>query len=205
MHQLPIICQGGEMSDRSNWLIALVGMAGSGKSTVANYLASQKWKRFTFGDLTREELDRRGLAHIQAHERIVREEIRQQYGPDAYARLILPRIVESLITSPVVVDGLYSWAEYLYLHANRPDLITLCTFADRSVRYARLAQRRIRPLLAKEAFERDVIEIETLDKGGPIAMADHLILNNSDEVSLRMQVDRLIEEISARRNIVSSA
>src|SRR3990172_227812 len=43
-----------------------------------------------------------------------------------------------------------------------------------------------------QAQERDVAEIVNLNKGGPIAMADFLVTNNTDEASLFKQLDQVL-------------
>lgn len=179
-------------------LIAVVGMAGAGKSTVAGYLQDKHWRRVTLGDLTREELDRRGLPYIQQNERVVREELRRQHGPDAYARLILPRLQESFRQGPTVVDGLYSWAEYIFLKGHLPQRMwVLAVFTDRPLRYQRLAHRPVRALTPEEAEARDIAEIEKLDKGGPIAMADYTLMNNGSADSLYASIERALLAIEA--------
>ena len=60
----------------------------------------------------------------------------------------------------------------------------LCIWAPPVERYRRLANRKIRPLSEAEAMSRDIAEIENLHKGGPIALADYLIVNDADEKSL---------------------
>ena len=66
---------------------------------------------------------------------------------------------------------------------------------DRHLRYARLAQRPERPLTPVEAEQRDYGEIENLEKGGPIAIADYTLLNNADEASLLRQLDTLTTQL----------
>jgi len=182
------------MSEIGN-VIAFVGMAGSGKSSASDQVCAKGWARVTFGDLTRRELDKVGLPHTQPNEREVRERLRREHGPAAYAKLSIDEIRRAMASGPVVIDGLYSWAEYKLLVEALASFVVVCVFADRAVRYRRLAERPVRPLTPAQAFERDVTELETLDKGGPIAMADYVIINNDDEDDLRGKVDRLLVEL----------
>jgi len=71
----------------------------------------------------------------------------------------------------------------------------LAVTAPRPLRYARLAARPERPLSPKEALSRDIAEIEILEKGGPIAMADYTILNTGSLESLEAAVDGLIPSL----------
>jgi dephospho-CoA kinase len=136
-------------------------------------------KRIRFGELTDEEVRRRGLEVCEVNERMVREALRRRHGMAAYAKLNIPKILKALKQSDVVIDGLYSWEEYLVLKRKFGDrLSVLAVHSPPSLRYSRLGKRRIRPLTPKQAESRDHAEIENLNKGGPIAMADCSILND---------------------------
>lgn len=178
--------------------LALVGMAGSGKTVCARYLESQGFFQFRFGGIVTDEVLRRGLPINPVNERIVREEFRAQDGMDAIARRALPHLLENLTTRPcIVMDGLYSWSEYRLLRqALGAELIVVAIVAERGVRYARLAQRMDRPLTAEEAAQRDWQEIEMIEKGGPIAIADYTLLNDADEVALLAGLDALLTRLA---------
>jgi dephospho-CoA kinase len=132
---------------------------------------------------------------------LVREDLRRIHGDAAYAELLLPRILEYLERGVTVVDGLYSWAEYKLLRkrtCNPIYLIAVC--AERELRYERLAKRNVRPLTRAEAEGRDFAEIEKIQKGGPIAIADFTLLNNGSEEQLQRDVDTLISRIANMTN-----
>jgi dephospho-CoA kinase len=171
-------------------------MTGSGKSSIAAHLAAHDWTVIRFGQITMDELARRGLAVTPDNERSVREEIRAAEGMDAYARRLLPRIRAAMAAGPVVLDGLYSWSEYKHLHAQLgARLAVVAVFCPRAVRYARLAVRGERPLTPAEAEARDVAEIEHVEKGGPIAMADYTLLNDGAPEGLIAGLERLLTQL----------
>ena len=179
-----------------NKVVALVGMAGAGKSEVSAVFAKNGYKIVHFGDATQKEIAKRGLEVNEANERAMREMLREEYGMAAYAELNKEDIDEALKTSNVVVDGLYSWSEYIVMrdyYAGR--LIMLAVWTAPKIRYARLAVRPVRPLTAEEAFSRDNAEITKLEKGGPIAMADYMIINNGSLEELQANTQKIIEEI----------
>lgn len=176
--------------------LVVVGMCGSGKSSVAAHLSRRGWPVVRFGDITMREVERRRLPVSEANERLVREELRAARGMDAYAQILLPMIRDHLSRGPLVLDGLYSWSEYKYLLKHLGErLVVLAVTAPRAVRYARLAARPERPLSAEEALSRDIAEIEALEKGGPIAMADYTILNTGSIGALDAAVDELVESL----------
>ncbi len=164
-------------------LLALVGMPGAGKSLLAEYLEAQGFPKFRFGGITIDEVERRGWAITPQNEKIVREEIRAAEGMDAYARRALPIIHDMLNEhQSAIIDGLYSFGEYKTLKQEfGAQIVVVAVACDRPLRYARLGKRPERPLTPEEAEWRDITEIETLEKGGPIAIADYTILNNGDK------------------------
>ena len=178
-------------------IVALVGMAGSGKSEVARYFEKIGYVRIRFGDITDAEVKKRGLPLNEANELTVRQQLRQEQGMAVYAKLNLPRIDEALLKSNVVVDGLYSWEEFVLLKDYYGDKLNLvAVYSSPKTRHARLAARRIRPLTSQEAADRDKSEIENINKGGPIALADFTIINESSLQALKEQIQRIIERLA---------
>ena len=175
---------------------SIVGMAGSGKSEVARVFEQNGFIRIRFGDVTDEEVKKRGLVLSEENERYVRELLRQEQGMSAYARLNLPRIAAALKHSDVVIDGLYSWEEYTFLkNYYGENFYVVAVWASPKIRYARLSQRSDRQLTLEEATSRDLAEIEKTNKGGPIAMADFTINNESSVANLRKEAERIISRL----------
>ena len=178
-------------------VVALVGMAGAGKSEVARLFEKNGHFRIRFGDITDIEVANRGLPLNEVNERQVREQLRQEHGMAAYAKLNLPRIDEALQKSNVIVDGLYSWEEFILLKNYYGDRLKLvAVYSSPKTRSSRLAVRRIRPLTAQDSADRDKNEIEIINKGGPIALADYTIINESSLKELKEQTQRIIERLA---------
>ncbi len=187
-----------------NKLFAIVGMCGSGKSVACDALRDLGWKYIRFGQLTIDRLKERGLSINEANEKAMREDLRKEYGMGAFATLTLPKIEEALETGNVVIDGLYSWTEYKILKQKFGErLSVVCIYASPSTRYSRLANRntheadketRMRSLTREEAQKRDYSEIENIEKGGPIAMADYTIVNEFGESDLASGIRGIADE-----------
>jgi len=178
-------------------IAALVGMCGSGKSVVCDMFVKKGWNRIYFGQVTMDQLAERGLDKNEQNERMIREELRAVHGPAAYAKLLLPSIDAAAEKGHTILDGLYSWSEYKCLKEHFGDDITvIAVIADRQVRYSRLTTREIRPLTNAEAESRDWAEIEKLEKGGPISIADRFVFNNGSVELLNEQIENLIDELS---------
>ena len=156
------------------------------------------WEYLRFGQITIDRLKEEGREITEANEREMREALRREHGMGAYAILSLPRIEALLENNSVVIDGLYSWSEYKALRERFKERFTvICVYASPETRYSRLSERvhgeedrehRMRALTPEQAKERDYSEIENLEKGGPIAMADYTVVNESSLEDLRKTI-----------------
>lgn len=174
-------------------VVSIVGMAGSGKSEVARVFEGAGFARVRFGDITDEEVRRRGLDLNEKNERLVRQDLRAEHGMAAYAKLSLPKIDRLLKSGSAVVDGLYSWEEYVLMKDHYGESLALvAVWASPGTRHLRLANRPIRPLSLQEAVSRDIAEIQNLNKGGPIAMADFTVINESSLEALERETSKVI-------------
>lgn len=182
-------------------IIAAVGMPGSGKSVFCDRLREGGLPVVYFGGLVLAEVARRGLPVTPDNERLVREQLRAEHGMDAMAKLALPAIREHVAAGhDVVIDGLYSFSEYKTLRAVFGDGLQVAAIcAPATLRHQRLAARPQRPLSRAEAAERDVREIERLEKGGPIAIADAYVLNDGDMETFLARIDALAASLRAER------
>ena len=184
-----------------NRILAVVGMTGSGKSVACDALRGQGWAYIRFGQVTIDRLIEAGREVTPESEREVREALRRERGMGAYAEILLPRIEAALERGDVVLDGLYSWSEYKILKRRFPDSFQVAHIhAAPAVRYRRLAERletendaarTVRRMTAEEARARDYAEIEGIEKGGPIAMADHVIINEGSLAALQGEILRV--------------
>ena len=177
-------------------VVSIVGMAGSGKTEVGRLFEQNGFSRIRFGDVTDEEVRKRGLELNEENERYVRELLRQEHGMAAYAKLNLPAIDSTLKHSDVVIDGLYSWEEYTFLKEYYGEgFSVVAVWASPKTRYARLTGRTDRGLILEEAASRDKTEIENINKSGPIAMADFTIINDNSLDDLIKETNKIIARI----------
>lgn len=177
-------------------IIAFVGMPGAGKSEAAEYLKEKGIPFIRFGSITDEGLKELRLEINPDNEEMFREKLRSELGMAAYAIKAERRIGQLLKESSTIgIDGLYSWEEYVYLKERFPNLILVHIFAKPNIRYARLLKRPIRPVPYEKSRKRDIAELEKLNKGGPIAIADYMIQNEGDLEAMKRKIDILMEKI----------
>jgi dephospho-CoA kinase len=99
----------------------------------------------------------------------------------------------------VVIDGLYSWEEFKYLKDHYgPEMATVSVLASPATRHRRLSSRAVRPLKKNEALKRDDTEIQNLNKGGPIAIADFNIINEGPLSELNRKVEFVLSKIGGK-------
>lgn len=172
--------------------IAIVGMSGSGKSIAADYLKEKGFTSIRFGSVVDDAILQAGLPWTPENNVIFRKKVREE-GMNAVAVRLYPKIVEAQEgNSKVLLDGLYSWEEYTYLSEKIPDLVLLCIYARPEIRYERLSTRKERPFTKEEARRRDITEIEDINKGGPIAIADYLIENEGSLEDYQKKIDNFL-------------
>lgn len=187
-------------------LVCITGLTGSGKSVASDYFVKKGFQFLRFGQITFEELGKQKLPVNEINERKIREGFRKKYGMAAYAILNLPKFKKLLKKGNTIGDGLYSFEEYKVLKKEFGNkFITIAIYSPPELRYKRLAKRkldlsdkkiRFRPLTKKEAESRDLSEIENLNKGGTIAMADYTIVNTKDIKYFYKQLNEIYKEIT---------
>lgn len=187
------------MRQRDVKIIAFVGLAGAGKSSAVEYVAEKGYPKIYFGGIIYRAMDDAGIEITPESQQVFREEIRKNEGKDFVVKRVIQQ-AHDLIESGqkrILLDGLYTWTEYRILKHEFPgELSVIAIVAPRRLRHRRLASRPERPFTAQEATERDWTEIENLEKGGPIAIADHYVINDGDLDKLHQDIDSTLEELS---------
>lgn len=186
------------MANRDVKILAFVGMPGAGKSTAIDHITANGHPRVYTGGVIYDEMRAQNIEITAESQRQFREDMRQKHGNEYFMQKSVEQM-ENLIKAGqkyIVLDGLYSWSEYRYLKREFPgELTVVAIVASRKLRHRRLAQRSERPFTEQEAIQRDWSEIENLEKGGPIAIADHFIVNDGSPEELHAQLDELIDEV----------
>ena len=189
-----------EMNENDIKILAIVGMSGSGKSVVVDYLTEKGYPKVYFGGMIYKEMNRRGIERTAdgESEKRFREMIRETEGKDWVVKQVIDE-TKNLIKAGqkrIVLDGLYSWTEYKALKREFPGQLTvLAVVVPKALRHFRVGKRPERPFNTKEIQERDRSEIENLEKGGPIAMADFYVLNDDTVAQLHDDVAKILKRI----------
>lgn len=180
-------------------IVAFVGLSGAGKTAAVDYLTGKGYPKVYFGGVIYEAMKEAGLTPGDwPAENKFRKEIREREGNDFVVKRIVKQLHDLINAGQrrIIADGLYSWTEYKILKKEFPgELTVVAVVAPKHLRHHRLSIRPERPLNGQEANDRDWHEIEDIEKGGPIAIADHTIINNKDLDHLYTQLDDELEHI----------
>lgn len=180
-------------------VVAFVGLAGSGKSSAVEYLTEKGYPKVYFGGIIYKAMQEAGLTPGNwEQDKKFREEIREKEGKDFVVKraVIQTRDLIAAGQKHIVLDGLYSWSEYKILkHEFSTEMTVIAIVTPKHMRYSRMEHRPERPMTRQEIDERDWAEIENLEKGGPIAIADYFVHNDSDLPNLHHQLDSVLQNI----------
>jgi len=185
--------------ERDVKILALVGMSGSGKSVAVDYLTSLGYPKVYFGGMILKEMERRGILDTPENEKKFREEIREKEGKDWVVRQVVDEVRRLIQAGQkrIVLDGLYAWTEYKILRKEFPgEMTVLALVVPKKLRYKRVSERPERPFNHAEIVERDRTEIENLEKGGPIAIADYYVLNDGEIKETQEKIGKILEDIA---------
>ena len=180
-------------------ILAVVGLPGAGKTETANYINKKTgWPKVYFGQAVLDAVLAKGQSLGEANERAVREAIRAEHGPAAFAIVNLPAIKRAYETSNVILESMYSWDEYKFLKQEFGDAFkVLAIYSSLETRVKRMAVRPERPLMRADLESRDAAQIENIHQAGPIARADWTIVNEGTLEQLYSNIDQTLKFINA--------
>jgi len=168
-------------------IVALTGMPGAGKTTVANYLAQKGIPLLIMGDVVREAAQNDGLEPTSDNLSKLMLKLREKNGPEAIAYLVANKIKamkhENKEFRVVIVDGIRSMAEIQVLR-QVGNVKLLAIHGSTLIRYSHIRER------ARSDVPSDVGEFDKRDKvemgvgiSDAIALADETISNNDISIT----------------------
>lgn len=177
-------------------IIAIVGLPGAGKTMAAEIFKNRNLPVISFGKIINDYIDKQKLPHTEDVHKKVREEMRAKFGIDVLAKMNEEKLKQTLEKNQIVIiDGMRSWEEYLYLKKNLKDvkIFILCIWAEKQIRYQRSAKRKYRSQLFGE--QRDINELIGTNMGPTIAFADFLIKNNFSVEDMTDKLEGIYREV----------
>ena len=177
-------------------ILAFVGLSGSGKTTAVEYFTEKGYPKVYFGGIIYQAMEEAGIEKGEKNEQVFRVEIREKEGKDFVVKRIIQQIHDLAAAGQhrIIADGLYTWDEYKLLKHEFPgEIQVIAIVTPKEQRYARLEVRTDRPQTHEITMDRDKHEIEDLQKGGPIAAADHYIMNEGSKEDLYKKLAEIQE------------
>ncbi|MBU4246433.1 MAG: AAA family ATPase [Nanoarchaeota archaeon] len=166
-------------------IIAITGLARSGKDTAAKYI-SEKYG-FVWFDFSRDvlagELKKHELPLTKENMSAAGDKLRKKYGQDALAQRLVEKIKESGAKS-VIISGVRSPEEAIYLKSNSEIFMLINLVAD--------ANKRIKRSGNADIERRDEQDIKNKGLAKVLEMADITIENNSTVNELYKKIDDAI-------------
>jgi len=168
-------------------IVALTGMPGAGKTTVANHLAQKGIPLLIMGDVVREAAQNDGLEPTSDNLSKLMLRLREKNGPEAIAFLVANKIKnmkhENKEFGVVIVDGVRSMAEIQVLRSvGKVKLLAI--HGSTLTRYSHIRERARSdvPSNMGEFDKRDKVEMG-VGISDAIALADETISNNDISIS----------------------
>lgn len=172
--------------------IVVVGLARSGKDTVAKYLVERYGFKHLdfFRDVIMPMMKSHGLKITKANATSFGNEMRARYGMGVFGEKIA-ELMKGY--EKVVVTGARSPEELVPIKAAAERFHVLRVEAPKEVRFARRTE--LDPNSEEEFFSRDKNDIENKGLGKVLGLADFVIVNNSTLDELYKAIDELMERI----------
>jgi dephospho-CoA kinase len=175
-------------------VIAIAAMPGAGKGTAAELASDRGIPVIVCGNVVREEASRRRISPTPENLGSLMLRMRDEEGPDVVVKRLIPRIAESE-SSVVVVEGLRSLDELKLLRKHfKVRLLAIHSSPDRRLQRLLQRGRSDDPRSYEEFQQRDMREL-AVGIGSVIALADHLIVNDSTIEAFKSRLDRFYEEV----------
>lgn len=166
-------------------IIALTGLARSGKDTAAKYISEKygfKWFDFS-RDALEQELRVRNLPITKENMSSLGDELRKKYGTDILAQKLVEKIKQSNAEN-VVVSGVRSPEEAGCLKRSAEKFILIKIIADPKKRIQRAGNAGI--------VARDEQDIKKKGMSKVLDMADVIIENNGTLDELHQKIDAVL-------------
>lgn len=175
-------------------LIVICGMPGAGKGVASEPGRKQGLPNLVFGDVIREETERRGLDPTPQNTGDVMLKIREEEGPAVIAKRLCTKI-DHLNADLIIVEGARSIEEVDELRAHF-EVTTLGVHAAPKTRFERLLKRGRSddPRDWNEFAERDDREL-AVGIGRVLALADEMLVNEGTISELQTSFARVLEKI----------
>ncbi len=182
-------------------IIGLVGLVGSGKDTVSEYIVKKYgYHMVSMGDIVREIATKLGRSHNRDDLQRTQKEYREKYGDEFFGEKVVERI-EGNGFERVVINGIRI-PQDVSVPKNRfgKDMVVVLVDAGPKIRFGRMAKRsRIGdPKTFGEFRRQENNELKLFNFEGVLRFVEHKIMNNGGLEELHGNVDSFMEKFDLK-------
>ncbi|MBI2404634.1 AAA family ATPase [Candidatus Gottesmanbacteria bacterium] len=184
------------------FIVGIVGLPGSGKTTAAKYLESKGFTRVTLSDFIKEEVAKAGITDYTRE--ILQDygnKMREQFGPQVLAQLALKKLKTDGVAK-AVIDGIRNIHEVAALEIeNNFHLVGIV--AKPSIRYHRLLMNKGKAWVG--SFEEFLQQEKREDSLGSqkfglrvtdcLQKAKYFMHNNASREDFQQSVDAMLKRL----------
>lgn len=182
-------------------IIGLIGLIGSGKDTVSEYIAGKySYKMVGFGDIVREIATGLGRSHNRDDLQRTQRECRERYGEGYFGSLVVKKIRETG-WERVIINGIRIPPDVeAPKKAFGENMIVALVDARPEIRFERMKSRkRVGDPQTFEEFRRqEKNELKLFNFEGVLKYVERRIDNNGTLDGLHENADALVKELEAR-------
>jgi dephospho-CoA kinase len=175
-------------------IIGVTGLIGSGKDTVADFLAHHGFTKLSLSEEIRKELRSEDIAITRATQVKKGNKLRKQHGPAVLADRVIDQMdadedyVVVSIRNPAEVKRFRDFNDFILVHVQATD--------DKRLHHLRrrddIDEATFERINQREYVNDDPAEQQLRDV---IAMADETILNNGTLIELNRATNQLLEDL----------
>jgi len=182
----------------SKRVVAVAGMAGSGKSLVVNVAEQRGYSRVVMGNEVREETKNRKLQPTPENLGKTMLDMRRAEGEAVIAKRCVPKI-EKANGQDVIVDGIRSLSEVEEFRSHFQNLTVVAVHASPETRFKRIYNRkRSDDPTDWEIFrERDMRELG-VGLGNAIAMAEYMLVNEESLEIAKIRAREILRRVEEK-------
>jgi dephospho-CoA kinase len=177
-------------------VIGTIGLIGSGKDTVAQYIARRYgYTIISMRDLVKEVTEKEGLEPTRENLQTISEKYRKTYGMDYFARLATEK-ASGIGAKKVLISEMRKPEDITVPKARfGKDIMIILIEADPEIRFERLRKRgRLGDPKTFEQFQRQEKREYELYFSKSLHLAEYRIENNGTLEELYNKIDSLLKE-----------
>jgi dephospho-CoA kinase len=183
----------------SKAVVAVAGMAGSGKSLVVRVAEERGYSKVIMGDEVRDEAKRRELPPTPENLGKIMLDMRKTEGKIVIAKRCIPKIEKSSKQN-IIIDGIRSLEEVDEFRKNFQHFTLIAVHASPETRFGRIYNRKRSDDPSDwEIFrERDTREL-SVGLGGAIAMAEYMLVNEEPLETIKARAKEILMKVEQKR------